>query len=69
MNPLFMPELPEVETVVRGLREPLIGRTVRGMWHDSHAISAAKCAVYESIVSLSILQPNIIRELDIHALS
>ncbi|MBC7810393.1 MAG: bifunctional DNA-formamidopyrimidine glycosylase/DNA-(apurinic or apyrimidinic site) lyase [Burkholderiales bacterium] len=28
-----MPELPEVETVVRGLREPLIGRTVRGMWH------------------------------------
>lgn len=29
-----MPELPEVETVVRGLREPLIGRTVLGMWHD-----------------------------------
>ena len=29
-----MPELPEVETVVRGLREPLIGRTVRGIWHD-----------------------------------
>ena len=29
-----MPELPEVETVVRGLREPLIGRTVRGMWQD-----------------------------------
>ena len=29
-----MPELPEVETVVRGLREPLIGRTVRGMWYD-----------------------------------
>jgi formamidopyrimidine-DNA glycosylase len=28
-----MPELPEVETVVRGLREPLIGRTVNGMWH------------------------------------
>ncbi len=30
-----MPELPEVETVVRGLRQPLIGRTVRGMWQDS----------------------------------
>lgn len=30
-----MPELPEVETVVRGLREPLIGRTVHGMWQDS----------------------------------
>ncbi len=29
-----MPELPEVETVVRGLRNPLIGRTVRGMWYD-----------------------------------
>jgi formamidopyrimidine-DNA glycosylase len=29
-----MPELPEVETVVRGLRGPLIGRTVRAMWHD-----------------------------------
>lgn len=29
-----MPELPEVETVVRGLREPLIGRTVSAMWHD-----------------------------------
>ena len=29
-----MPELPEVETVVRGLREPLIGRSVLGMWYD-----------------------------------
>jgi formamidopyrimidine-DNA glycosylase len=29
-----MPELPEVETVVRGLREPLVGRTVRSMWYD-----------------------------------
>jgi formamidopyrimidine-DNA glycosylase len=29
-----MPELPEVETVVRGLREPLIGHTVLGMWYD-----------------------------------
>jgi formamidopyrimidine-DNA glycosylase len=29
-----MPELPEVETVVRGLREPLIGRTVESMWYD-----------------------------------
>jgi len=29
-----MPELPEVETVVRGLRAPLIGRTVQGMWYD-----------------------------------
>jgi formamidopyrimidine-DNA glycosylase len=25
-----MPELPEVETVVRGLREPIVGRTIRG---------------------------------------
>lgn len=29
-----MPELPEVETVVRGLRNPLIGRKVVGMWYD-----------------------------------
>ncbi len=29
-----MPELPEVETVVRNLREPLIGRQVEGMWYD-----------------------------------
>jgi formamidopyrimidine-DNA glycosylase len=27
-----VPELPEVETIVRGLREPLIGRTVTGFW-------------------------------------
>ncbi|MBE0690438.1 MAG: formamidopyrimidine-DNA glycosylase, partial [Anaerolineae bacterium] len=31
-----MPELPEVENVVRGLRAPLIGRTVQGIWHDWH---------------------------------
>ena len=29
-----MPELPEVETVVRGLREPLVGRRIKSMWHD-----------------------------------
>lgn len=29
-----MPELPEVETVVRGLREPLAGRTITGVWLD-----------------------------------
>lgn len=29
-----MPELPEVETVVRGLRAPLIGRTVLAMSYD-----------------------------------
>jgi len=29
-----MPELPEVETVVRGLRGPLIGRQILNMWHD-----------------------------------
>jgi formamidopyrimidine-DNA glycosylase len=29
-----LPELPEVETVVRGLREPLVGRTVQSMWYD-----------------------------------
>jgi formamidopyrimidine-DNA glycosylase len=29
-----MPELPEVETVVRGLRSPLIGRTALEAWSD-----------------------------------
>jgi len=29
-----VPELPEVETIVRGLRKPLIGRTVTGFWTD-----------------------------------
>lgn len=29
-----MPELPEVETVVRGLRQPLVGRTITGFWFD-----------------------------------
>lgn len=30
----FMPELPEVETVVRSLRQPLIGRRIEAMWYD-----------------------------------
>ena len=29
-----MPELPEVETVVRGLREPLIGRRIVSVWYE-----------------------------------
>ncbi len=29
-----MPELPEVETVVRGLRGPLLGRTIHAAWLD-----------------------------------
>lgn len=29
-----MPELPEVETVVRGLRQPLVGRTITAAWLD-----------------------------------
>jgi formamidopyrimidine-DNA glycosylase len=33
-----MPELPEVETVVRGLRAPLIGRTILEMQHDSKSV-------------------------------
>lgn len=30
-----MPELPEVETVVRGLRAPLVGRGVTGVWTEN----------------------------------
>lgn len=29
-----MPELPEVETVARGLRVPLVGRTIQSVWYD-----------------------------------
>jgi len=29
-----MPELPEVETVVRGIKPSLVGRRVEEMWHD-----------------------------------
>lgn len=29
-----MPELPEVEMVVRGLRGPLLGHTIQTMWYD-----------------------------------
>ena len=29
-----MPELPEVETVVRGLRDNVVGRTITTVWHD-----------------------------------
>ncbi len=29
-----MPELPEVETVVRGLRDPLVGRVITAAWLD-----------------------------------
>ena len=43
-----MPELPEVETVVRGLRVLLLGRRIEAMWHDweptIHSPSSAEFA-------------------------
>ncbi len=33
-----MPELPEVETVVRGLREPLVGRTIQTVSYDRASV-------------------------------
>lgn len=33
-----MPELPEVETVVRGLREPLVGRRVESVWYEREKV-------------------------------
>jgi formamidopyrimidine-DNA glycosylase len=33
-----MPELPEVETVVRGLREPLVGRRVENVWFERASV-------------------------------
>lgn len=46
-----MPELPEVETVVRGLRHPLIGRTITGFWFDwSRIIGSPDPAQFEARV-------------------
>ncbi len=36
-----MPELPEVETVVRGLRAPLIGRTIQDVWYERPKVIGA----------------------------
>ncbi|MBI1276529.1 MAG: bifunctional DNA-formamidopyrimidine glycosylase/DNA-(apurinic or apyrimidinic site) lyase [Anaerolineaceae bacterium] len=33
-----MPELPEVETVVRGLRAPLIGRRIESVWYEREKV-------------------------------
>lgn len=33
-----MPELPEVETVVRGLRGPLVGRRVESVWYEREKV-------------------------------
>ena len=33
-----MPELPEVETVVRGLREPLVGRRIKHCWAKCYPV-------------------------------
>jgi len=44
-----MPELPEVETVVRGLRQPLIGRQIQAVWSDwSKAIRYPDPLVFEA---------------------
>ncbi|NWG18370.1 MAG: DNA-formamidopyrimidine glycosylase [Chloroflexi bacterium] len=36
-----MPELPEVETVVRGLRAPLVGRTITAVWIEQPRVIRA----------------------------
>ena len=44
-----MPELPEVETVVRGLRAPLIGRQIQSVWSDwSKSIRYPDIGAFES---------------------
>ncbi len=52
-----MPELPEVETVIRGLREPLIGRRIEGMWHDwESTIHSPKVAEFAARVAGQIIR-------------
>lgn len=47
-----MPELPEVETVVRGLRDPLIGRVIHGVWSDwTKAIRYPDPAAFEARIA------------------
>ncbi len=47
-----MPELPEVETVVRGLRDPLIGHVICGVWSDwTKAIRYPDPAAFEARIT------------------
>lgn len=47
-----MPELPEVETVVRGLRADLVGRTITAMWYDwANAIRAVSPEAFSARVA------------------
>jgi formamidopyrimidine-DNA glycosylase len=47
-----MPELPEVETVVRGLRDPLVGRTITGVTFDwPRALGAPDSAVFPARIA------------------
>jgi formamidopyrimidine-DNA glycosylase len=49
---LPMPELPEVETVVRGLRDPLVGRTITGVTFDwPRALGAPDSAIFPARVA------------------
>jgi formamidopyrimidine-DNA glycosylase len=47
-----MPELPEVETVVRGLRAPLVGRTITEVWYERpEVIRAPTPAVFAAWIT------------------
>jgi formamidopyrimidine-DNA glycosylase len=49
---LPMPELPEVETVVRGLRDPLIGRTITGVTFDwPRALGTPDSAIFPARIT------------------
>jgi formamidopyrimidine-DNA glycosylase len=50
-NGTQMPELPEVETTVRALRRPLIGRTITGVWNgwSRHIVTPAWPAFQQRI--------------------
>jgi len=52
-----MPELPEVETVVRGLRQPLVGHTIESMWYDwENSIGLPQPHEFEARVVGQIIQ-------------
>ena len=60
-----MPELPEVETFVRALRRPLVGRTIVGATNDwpRHIVAplpdelAARIASYELAFKMQMSAP------------
>jgi len=51
---LFMPELPEVETIVRDLKKKIIGRTIKAAWFDAPKLIKPSAKNLQKIKGLKI---------------